>query len=467
MKIVLFDIECIVEQNGRLLPGVHEMLAAIRSLKDSEGYSPVLALISGSPQAGKGDGGRNVNLLDDLGIGNYFEPIAQRVTFARLVGAIPDSRVLRAAIDKIKRDLPATEVVFISSVRERIEAASHIGIIAVLFEGPVRSLGNIRWFTGLVPAVARLIEFTSADKQRTKPSGSFEGRFQKSLTINQGIAAHTGLVSEANMLKSVQKLTDFGTRFSGSPKISDVTSHIFKEFVAHGYVPHSEVSFQPFGRLCNQDQRNVLCTHAGTGNGLILVCAHYDSITFRPQDPMVSAPGADDNASGVAAVLEMARILKNVSLKKSVLFAAFGGEEQNFVGSSYCRDLAVQDKWPIDVVINLDMIAVNPPLKPFRVFVEFDQDDPPNNNAASKTFAQVMRQAAADYAPKLEIHANKLQRSDYMPFQAAEFPCIGANHYSGASGYHNISDTIDTLNFPYMTEVTKMVLGTIITIGQT
>ena len=64
------------------------------------------------------------------------------------------------------------------------------------------------------------------------------------------------------------------------------------------------------------EQRNVLCGSVDNDKSIILVCCHYDSLSERPS---IEAPGADDNASGVAATLELARLLKNVELKREVL----------------------------------------------------------------------------------------------------------------------------------------------------
>ena len=121
----------------------------------------------------------------------------------------------------------------------------------------------------------------------------------------------------------------------------------------------------------SRQQRNVLCGSVDNDKSIILVCCHYDSLSERPS---IEAPGADDNASGVPATLELARLLKNVELKREAFLpCVFGGEEQGLFGSDACAEIAIQQNWPIDVVINLDMVSYKNPIGPSRIVVEYDQ----------------------------------------------------------------------------------------------
>ena len=63
----------------------------------------------------------------------------------------------------------------------------------------------------------------------------------------------------------------------------------------------------------------------------------------------------------------------------------FGAEEQGLFGSAACADIAIQQNWPIDIVINLDMVSYKNPIGPSRIVVEYDQGNgDPRNDAASK-----------------------------------------------------------------------------------
>lgn len=111
------------------------------------------------------------------------------------------------------------------------------------------------------------------------------------------------------------------------------------------------------------------------------MCAHYDSVS---ESPAQAAPGADDDATGIAALLELARLLRGVTLKRDLLFAAFGGEEQGLFGSSACAEIAERESWPIDVVINMDMIGYKAATSAAKVTVEYDHGNRnPGNDAAA------------------------------------------------------------------------------------
>ena len=72
---------------------------------------------------------------------------------------------------------------------------------------------------------------------------------------------------------------------------------------------------------------------------------------------LARAPGADDNASGVSALLEVARILSNVTLNHGIIFVPFSGEEQGKWGSTYYTDMIDKTVVGLDLLINLDMIG--------------------------------------------------------------------------------------------------------------
>ena len=74
--------------------------------------------------------------------------------------------------------------------------------------------------------------------------------------------------------------------------------------------------------------KNIICKKDGNYNKAILLCAHYDSRMNKKDDYTSRAPGANDNASGVSAILETARILYDVPTEYSIQFVLFSGEEQ-------------------------------------------------------------------------------------------------------------------------------------------
>jgi Zn-dependent M28 family amino/carboxypeptidase len=191
---------------------------------------------------------------------------------------------------------------------------------------------------------------------------------------------------------------------------------------------------------------------------MILVGAHYDSLS---ESPSTVAPGADDNATGIAVLLEAAELLRNAGLRRDVLFAAFGGEEQGLFGSAACAEIAAAENWKIDLMLNMDMIGFQDPARPGHIVVEYDYGNKnPVNDAASKAFGLLMAQAAADYTT-LAVEHTDIWNSDYMPFEAKGYPCIGVYESGQNPGYHKTTDTADRLQASHLVEVTKMVLATL------
>jgi hypothetical protein len=99
---------------------------------------------------------------------------------------------------------------------------------------------------------------------------------------------------------------------------------------------------------------------------LIMVLAHIDSISDAPQK---GAPGADDNGSGIAALLESARILSRISIDKSVQFCIFTNEERGRKGSKAFARRAREKGLNIEAVINMDILGYNRPNSPIDLMV--------------------------------------------------------------------------------------------------
>ena len=92
---------------------------------------------------------------------------------------------------------------------------------------------------------------------------------------------------------------------------------------------------------------------------MILVTGHYDSRNSTNADTHAEAPGANDDASGVAVSLECARVLSKIKLPATLVFVAVAGEEQGLLGSKHLADLAKQEGWHLEAVLNNDIVGGN------------------------------------------------------------------------------------------------------------
>jgi hypothetical protein len=258
-------------------------------------------------------------------------------------------------------------------------------------------------------------------------------------------------VNSTKLKNWIDDLSSFYTRHTKSEYIESVADWLKNGLQS---VCNGKTYFHNFTQI---DQRirynlkNIICYQEGSteydNNYLILISAHYDSRMQDINQSDARAPGADDNASGVAAVLELARILSKVDLRNNIQYVLFSGEEQGQWGSTaYVKHLQ-SNNTKVDLVMNLDMIGY-PALGLDNVSIEYDLGNKfTTNDIYSKKVGQFIEQIALDYA-NLETSLHLLGRTDLIPFEATGKIVIGI-HDGGSElnpNYHNTSDTVDTLD---------------------
>ncbi len=203
--------------------------------------------------------------------------------------------------------------------------------------------------------------------------------------------------------------------------------------------------------------RNVYGVLPGTEfpNQSWMICAHYDDM---PSGSV--APGADDNASGTAAVLEAARILSQESFPYSIIFALWDEEEQGLVGSNYYANLASSNGDSILGVINLDMIAW-----------DSDNDDIAEIHTRSVGNSYDIKDKMVEVNSVYNIDLNiqiddpGTTASDHASFWSNGFGAIlliedwqDFNAY-----YHTTNDLVVHYNQPYYHLMSKLAIGTLAT----
>jgi len=150
-------------------------------------------------------------------------------------------------------------------------------------------------------------------------------------------------VSNQQLVAYVQTLESFGTRHTLSVTdradfgVGAARSWLYDEFVRVGN-GRLQVEVDSFPLTLNgitTEQQNIVATLPGNGSnpGAVLLVAHYDSRPIDAYDGSSRAPGANDNGSGVAAMLEIARLLSTQEWNMDVVFVAFAAEEQGTHGS--------------------------------------------------------------------------------------------------------------------------------------
>jgi hypothetical protein len=189
------------------------------------------------------------------------------------------------------------------------------------------------------------------------------------------VQAMLSQISSTNLQADDTRLVEFGTRHTLSSQTDPVRGvgaagdWIFGQLqqdaaVSGGSMTVQKQSFvQPVGpRLpVPTTITNIVATLRGTdataADRVYVVCAHYDDRVTDVLDFTSDAPGADRDGSGVAAMLELARVMAQHPAKATIVFAAFDGEEQGLFGSSFFAQQEAASGANVQGVLNMDTIG--------------------------------------------------------------------------------------------------------------
>jgi hypothetical protein len=210
-------------------------------------------------------------------------------------------------------------------------------------------------------------------------------------TPDPDIEAMVNQVEWTGVLDKVQWLVDFGTRYDYAPNHTEVAQAIRDKFASYGL----QAELKPF-QWDGLTMWSVEATQVGARypDSYVVICGHFDSIS---ETPMELAPGADDNATGAAAVLTAAEILSQHTFDYSIRYICFGGEELGLIGSFfYTTDVRMQN---LDIVgaLNFDMLGYWEP--------GVEKDLEIETNVASQWLADAVLNAADLYTEaEYELH---------------------------------------------------------------
>jgi len=205
------------------------------------------------------------------------------------------------------------------------------------------------------------------------------------------IAAMVAQVEWTGVLDKVQWLVDFGTRNVEAANHAEVAQAIRDKLAGYGV----DAVLRPF-QFGTTTMWNVEATQVGTRypDSYVVICGHFDSLS---EIPTVSAPGADDNATGTAAVLTAAEILSQHTFDYSIRYICFDAEELGLVGSYFYASDARMKNLDIVGVMNFDMLGYWVP--------GVDKDLEIETNQASQWLAQAILNAADLYTDAAyELH---------------------------------------------------------------
>ena len=170
MKVILFDLGKTLEDQDILLPGAMEILQTLYELQTSNSENVAIALISDFTMPTQSDQIPTIqqeyyDILENLGIRSFFEPVEQKVTLSTEVGVFkPDEQIFRAAIDKISHGINFNDVMFVTENLHHVVAARNLEMTSIHYQGPGQSSGDIETLIGLIPLIQ---EFLGVDSFST------------------------------------------------------------------------------------------------------------------------------------------------------------------------------------------------------------------------------------------------------------------------------------------------------------
>lgn len=307
----------------------------------------------------------------------------------------------------------------------------------------------------------------------------------------------------ARLKASVEKLVGFGTRHTLSDadgpsrgigaarrwfaaelaKLGDQCDCIEVANIARGFTgpraPNGVQIVDVLGFQAGSDPRRV-----------VIVMGHIDSRVSDVMNATADAPGANDDASGVALVLEAARILSREKFRATIVYAALSGEEQGLFGGQLLAETAKERGWTVTAVLNNDIVGNTvgtdgrKVADRVRVFSEsFGENDAAQalqglradggeDDSPSRALAKAIGQVAGTVPDGLNAflvrRPDRFGRGgDHSPFQKLGYPAVrfsvGAENYDAQ--HQDLApgkgDTVDRMDFPYLAGVTALNVATI------
>jgi len=292
-------------------------------------------------------------------------------------------------------------------------------------------------------------------------------------------------VSSDNIEHIIKTLEGFGTRNVMSDTTSDTRGigaarrWIYNEM--HKYAKASgdrlKVYYQPFmvdreSYRRNQSfhvlMKNIIAELPGSNpaltDRLFVIMGHYDTVAFERGKSVdeTSAPGANDDATGVAILMELARVMSNYEFDATIIFMAVDGEEYGLFGSSWYAQKAKEKNLRIDGVITNDIVGN----------IRGGSGDIDNTkiccysqgpwDSPSRQLARYIRRAAIKYVDRMDVwnvfRNDRYGRGgDHTPFNIEGYAAVRFTEPNeNYERQHNAHDVSEYVNIPYVTRVCKV-----------
>lgn len=288
------------------------------------------------------------------------------------------------------------------------------------------------------------------------------------------IKALLAQVDRKRLQVTVEKLASFPTRNTSSPGLCEACDWIAAEFRA---LPGVEVEIMSYPVKASQrvpadiTAVQVIATLRGKTDRTLLVGGHIDTINMSA-DPLTGrAPGANDDASGVALTLEMARVASQHKWNQTLKFVAFSGEEQGLLGSTALAKRAKAEAWPIEAVFSNDMVGNSVSkagLKDNKRVRVFSEEGATHNSRELARFIEwTVRQNVKGFGINLVFRRDRFGRGgDHTPFVAEDFTAVRfVEVCEEYSHQHTPDDLPEHMDFGYLANSVRANLAAFTTLA--
>ncbi|HNW89550.1 MAG TPA: M20/M25/M40 family metallo-hydrolase [Bacteroidales bacterium] len=259
-------------------------------------------------------------------------------------------------------------------------------------------------------------------------------------------------VSYDSILCHLQHFQSLGVKSPGSSALLNTRNWLVSKYQSFGYTSIVQDNFT----YQSNTMTNIVVTKTGTlyPNTFLIVSGHYDT---------KNGTGTNDNGSGVSIILEVARLLANISTNYSVKFINFSGEESGFRGSSHYADDIVQAQGlDILLVFNIDEVGGVAGMANNTIRCESDQSSSfpsvSTNNAASAAYTDTLVTLTQLYSGLNTVITNAYG-SDYMPFEYNGEIITGYYEDNESSVVHTSNDNLAHLDTSYVYQIAKAATG--------
>lgn len=256
-------------------------------------------------------------------------------------------------------------------------------------------------------------------------------------------------VNTTTLKTYIQTIQDFGPHPTGSDAIDYVGEYLYNELSTMNVtVTYDSWEYE------EKSGNSIIATHPGKQpDGIVIVCAHYDTVAI--------SPGADDDGSGVASVLMMAKIMSEHTFNATVKFMLFSGEEQGLLGSlSYAQKAREQEEHIVGVLA-LDKIGYANNAEDGRIIRH-------HADCSSDWMIEISEDISHRYDEHINLEVARYPfdpSSDHKAF--VDYGYDGSNLVEQTLNpyYHTSEDLLEHMNLTYLTNVCKLALGIIATIA--